>query len=256
MNLLKTIDTVRGKRPEGRVLQVERLRMLSEHTPFAVAEAYKAARTNLMYLPISDSCRRIAMTSAFASEGKTTNTINLAISIAQNGQRILLIDADMRKPRLARMFGVNEGSGLSEFLAGLSREPNIIPSGRENLSLLTSGKIPANPAELLASPKMDELLQVLEDRFEYILIDTPPVNVVTDASLLTKRVHGFLLSVLAEESAIPGLKDAVLKLEQLEATIYGFILGNVNLKTNGYSRRYGRYGRYSAYANPYVEDKD
>lgn len=226
------------------IFTIERKKMLSQDTMFSALEAYRAARTNLMYLPIADHCRRIVLTSAICGEGKTLNSINLAIVMAQSGQRVLLIDADMRKPRIAQMFDVHPEGGLSEFLAGMDQTPKIIPSGRDNLWIMSSGKIPPNPAELLASPRMDELFEAINEKFDYVLLDTPPLNVVTDASVLTGHVHGFLIVVKAEYSDIHSIQESVMILEQLGATIYGFILGDVDLKVRGYGKRYSTYEKY------------
>ncbi|MEA4973469.1 Tyrosine-protein kinase YwqD [bioreactor metagenome] len=223
-------------------------KMLGKKSSFAAVEAYKSTRTNLMFIGDGEGCKKIVFTSTFVGEGKTTNCINLAITLAQNGQKVLLIDADMRRPTAKGVFEINTKVGLSEILAGLAtweneteEEPYIYRSKRRNLFVLHSGHIPPNPAELLASKQMKNLLEKCEKEFDYIIIDTPPISVVTDAAVLANVVNGYVIVVRAGVTPKDSLSESVLRLEQLGANIIGFILNDVDPKTSLYKHSSGRY---------------
>lgn len=227
-------------------IKLDRKNMLTKKSSFSVKEAYNSARTNLLFLKKDKGCQRLAFTSCYPSEGKTINCVNMAISLSQNNKRVLLIDCDMRRPRIRNMFDVPAAPGLSEHLAGIEETPMIREAkDYPNLSILTAGKRPPNPAELLSSDAMIEMLDKLSGDYDYILLDTPPVNVVTDAAVLKRAVHGYLMVVRAGMTQHDEVTTALSKLEQLEANVLGFILNDAF--TQGGSR-YGRYGRYSRYA--------
>ncbi|MBR5480025.1 MAG: CpsD/CapB family tyrosine-protein kinase [Clostridia bacterium] len=227
-------------------IKLDRKNMLTKKSSFTVKEAYNSARTNLLFLKKDKGCQRLAFTSCYPSEGKTINCVNMAISLSQNNKKVLLVDCDMRRPRIRHMFDVPASPGLSEHLAGIEETPMIREAkDYPNLSLLTAGKRPPNPAELLSSDAMIEMLDKLSSEYDYILLDTPPVNVVTDAAVLKRAVHGYLMVVRAGMTQHDEVTAALAKLEQLEANVLGFILNDAF--TQGGSR-YGRYGRYSRYA--------
>lgn len=211
--------------------------VLNKNSHFSIVEAYNAIRTNLLYLPIETSCKKIVITSSLANEGKTIATINIAIAMAMIGKRVLLIDADMRASILHRYLNIEEKSGLSEYLVGLDAKANIISLRADGypISLLMKGNIPPNPAELLLSNRMENLLKKLENEFDYIFIDTPPVEVVSDATSLLKCVDGYLMIVRSEYSDIEILRESVEKLEHLHAVIYGFILNQVTSTRKNYN---------------------
>lgn len=231
-----------GKSQYPERLQSERKRMVNDASPFAISEAYKAARTNLMFM---GDCNRIAFTSSLPNEGKTINCINLAITIAQTGNKVLLIDADLRKPSLHRMFYEQVSPGLSDRLAGLSGETCIRETNYENLFLITAGRIPPNPAELLGSNKMLELLKEVEKDYDFIFLDTPPINLVTDAVILTKVVQGVVFIVREGVTRMDVLKEAINKLEQVNANVLGFLLNEVDAKKKSYRYRYKYNYKYS-----------
>ena len=229
--------------------------LLGEKSAFAYQEAYRVARTNLLYLPIEDRCRKIAVTSAVPAEGKSTVSANLAISLAMAGKRVLIIDMDMRKPVQNMMFRKPRGPGLSEFLAGLDEAPSVQQTEYEGLSLLASGRIPKNPAELMLSKRMDALFGRLEQDYDYILVDTPPIAIVTDATLVAKHVHGYILSARGRYSKTDGVQRAAATLREANVPVYGVILNGLNPKDGRYGgyRYYGRYKRYgkSGYYSSY-----
>ena len=219
--------------------------ILSVKSPFAVSEAYKAARTNLMFMLAGEGCKRVVFTSANASEGKTTTCINLAITFAQTGSRTLIIDADMRKPRVHKNFRIQSSPGLSDKIGGFSDVDCLYDTDYDNLTVMPAGTIPPNPAELLSSKSMSELLEKLSESFDYIFIDTPPVNVVTDAAALSRNINGVVLIARHGITTKESIKVSVTALEQAGAEILGFMLNDVNLDTNHYARyKYKNYYQY------------
>lgn len=223
--------------------------LLNEDTSFAVAEAYRMARTNIFYLPTEDHCKKIVIASAVASEGKSTCSINLSKILAQAGKKVLLIDADMRRPRIAQYLAIEKQEGLSEYLAGISEHAEIIKNTDLGFDLIVSGNVSSSSAELLATPRISTLLEECSKSYDYIMIDTPPVNVVTDATVLADKIDGYLLAVRAGFSNINDIKQMVHSLEQVDAKILGIILEDVDPKTELYGKysRYGRYGKYGRY---------
>ena len=212
--------------------------LLDLKTPFAAKEAYKSARTHLLYTcPGEGSCKKIAVTSSIEHEGKTLTCMNLAISIAQTGKRVLIIDADLRRPMHKNVFELQETEGLSEQLAGIigfnSKEGQIAAcrTKYENLMVLPSGNIPPNPTELLSSLRLHNIISALEEHFDYIFIDTPPIGIVTDTALLIPEVQGHIFIVRAGKARMDGLRRAVETMAQLGGNILGFILNDYNPKT-------------------------
>lgn len=255
-----------GKRKEQRKASVfrkaDKSKMLHKDSPFAVVEAYNSIRTNLMFLSKNEKCPMFAVTSAVPGDGKTTNCVNLAISFANMGKKTLIIDADMRNPTVHRFFYAPMKNGLSELLAGINKEINIRPSGLENLSLLTAGTTPPNPTVLLSSTEMCALSEKLKAEFDYIFVDTPPVEVVSDAAALAEKVTGYILIVNSGESELEDIRYSCNALEQVGGTIAGFILNGFNYKDGGYGKlgqysyRYAYRGRYSyhSYRQKYGSD--
>lgn len=226
-------------------LNLEKKNMLSADSSFSVTEAYKATRTNLQFLKFDNKCQRIAFTSCYPSEGKTINCVNIAISLSLTNKRVLIVDCDMRRPRVRHLFDLPASPGLSECLAGIEDTPTVRTTEYENLFVLTAGKRPPNPAELLSSDRMGTLLQELSEQFDFILLDTPPVNVVTDAVVMKKNVHGYVMIVRAGMTQREEVKAALSKFEQLEANVIGFVLNDAYTQTG---MRYGKYGKYNKYS--------
>lgn len=227
--------------------------ILNEDTSFAVSEAYRMARTNIFYLPTKDSCKKIVIASAVASEGKSTCGINISKVLAQAGKKVLLIDADMRRPRIARYLAIDQQEGLSEYLAGISDNAEIIKDADLGFDVIVSGNVSSSSAELLATPRVSALFEECSKNYDYIIIDTPPVNVVTDATVLADKIDGYLLAVRAGFSNVDDIKQMVRSLEQVEAKILGIMLENVDPKTEIYGKynRYGKNGKYGGYYKNY-----
>lgn len=221
---------------------------LSANSPFAIKEAYNAIRTKLMFVGKGEKCPVFAVTSSLAGDGKTTNAVSLAVSIAMAEQKVLLIDADMRKPTVHRHFGTEAKNGLSEVLADLTNEINLRPTDCPNLSILTAGQIPPNPAELLGSKQMDNLLEYVKQYFDYVIIDTPPVNIVTDATIMADKVTGYIFVAQSGKNHVRDLKDAVQKVEEMNGTVVGMVLNDpYNRADAHYSYSYRKYYRYDRY---------
>ncbi len=222
--------------------------LLGDKTAFHVKEAYKAMRTNVMFSVPGEGCKVIGVTSAVPSEGKSTTVLNLAITFAETGSRVLLIDADMRRPNIKRILGAGEGAGLSDVLARFVKEEEAIASsGYENLDIVFSGNVPPNPVELLASENMKETIEKLGKSYDYIFIDTPPINVVTDATVVSRLLHGMILVTRENVSRKDETEEALNKLRFVNAKILGLVLNDKQY----HSKRRGYYGKYRQYKHHY-----
>lgn len=237
--------------------------ILSENSKFVVNEAYKMARTNIMFsFPDDDGCKVIACTSAMQGEGKTTTCINLAISFAQTGARVILIDADLRKPRVDRYLNIENSLGLSELCGGLEHDIDKVVQYVEdkNLYCITSGRIPPNPAELIGSENMDKLLETLRESYDYVFVDVPPVNIVTDATILAKKCSGTMLVVRENDTTHDTFSAAIDSLKFFDVKIIGIIV-NYSVGTTGGKYKYRHayrktpYGSYAGYGYGYGKDE-
>lgn len=206
------------------------------------AEAFRRFRSSLSFLNVDAPARTILVTSANGSEGKTTNAVNLAASLAEAGSRVILVDADLRRPSVQKAFNVNSAIGLTQYLRGYAGFGELTQSsGRANLDLLMAGELPPNPAELLGSKQFAELLDELSGEYDYVIVDSPPVLPVTDASVIGQCVDGVVLVVRAGVSRSP----AVLKAHQILCNAHVGVLGTVLNGTSAKSYGYG-YG-YAAH---------
>ena len=214
-----------------------RRQILNKNSSFAVQESYKTLRTNVRFFLRGNSCKRICITSGAAGEGKSITLLNLAISMGEDGQKVLLIDADLRRPAQARLLVEKVSPGLSNVLAGLSTaEEAIRKEIYPNLDILFSGDVPPNPSELLGSDKMQELIEDLSQKYDYILVDTPPVSIVSDASIVANLLDGVLLLVWKDRSRKDAVKRAINNLQLTGAKILGFVInGTVLEKSVNYS---------------------
>jgi len=224
------------------------INVLNEKTPFSIREAYKTARTNIIFaLAGKPGSKKIIFTSSEPSEGKSTTSLNIAITFAQTGAKVLIIDCDLRKPRLHRYMGVSRKDGLSDLLVGLADVETAIHHHDEyNLDFIPAGQIPPNPVELLSSNAMDGLLKYLGDRYDYIFIDTPPVTTVADAASMAKMVDGYVVVVRHNYSIYELLEKNLESLKFAEAKILGFMMNDIKpMMGIGYGK-YG-YGSYSSH---------
>ena len=233
---------------EKKNVEMQRGSILGERTDFYVKEAYKALRTNVIFSIPADGCRRICVTSSTAGEGKSITTLNLAISFAEAGRHVLLIDADLRRPNQSRLLNESATPGLSTILAGLCPLEETVHKGiRSHLDVIFSGEVPPNPSELLGHERMRALLDTLSSQYDYILIDTPPVNVVTDACVLSNVLDGVLFVVRNDYAESDAVLAAVKQLELAGAKLLGFILNGIDSSTEKYG-----YGKYKNYGYKYT----
>jgi protein-tyrosine kinase len=207
----------------------------------AAAEAYRTLRTNIQFASPDKPAHTILATSTRPDDGKSTTIANLAITFAAAGSPTVLVDADLRRPHLQQIFGLSNDAGLTTWVAEAARasDASKVPLPLQetdipNLKVLTSGPVPPNPAEILASQRMAELLLLLRETVEYVLIDTPPIIAVTDAAVLATRVDGVLLVVNAGKTR----RDLAIKardmLRQVNANILGVVLNNASLDKSAY----------------------
>jgi capsular exopolysaccharide synthesis family protein len=207
------------------------------------AETFRMIRTNLAFMSQELPLRSAVITSAMPLEGKTTIASNLAVTLAQFGRSVLLVDSDLRRPRLHRVLEVGNQSGLSTLVEGRSTLKGSIHQTKvDGLSLLTSGPIPPNPSELLHSEAFARVKDELLDHFDYVLFDSPPMGAVTDAAILGPQVDGVLLVVRAGTSTVHSIAGARKQLQGVSARLLGAILNDADLRIKGY--RYGA-GGYS-----------
>ncbi len=231
-------------------------KLLTTSSTFAVKEAYNSIRTNLLFTQQGEKCPIFVVTSPTANNGKTINSANLAINFAQMGKKTLVIDADMRNPSLHKLFSLSSRNGLSEILAGLTDNITVTKTEIENLSVLTSGKIPPNPTELLSSPRMDKLLDFVKEHYDCVFIDTPPINIVTDATVFSQKATGYVIIVKTDTTNVPELKTTVSTLQSINANILGFILNDANSEKKKYYSYYRKYSRNYSYNYKYSYGND
>ena len=198
---------------------------------FAVSESYKTIRTNLQFLlTCVEGCRVIAVSSAQAQDGKTTNSVNLAISFSQLGKKVLLIDADLRRPTIAKKLKIENTDGLSGILAGFATPDKAILQMNANFSVLPSGAIPPNPSELLASLEFQSLIEEFKKSYDYIIIDTAPVGIVSDALSVGSISNGVLVVVKARSTTYADFERVSDSLKFAGITLLGAIINGAEVK--------------------------
>lgn len=230
----------------------------SANVPFDYEEAYKATRTNIIFslAEKTEGCKTIVITSAIPNEGKTTICLNLALSFAQTEAKVLVIDADLRKPKVHTYLNLENNIGLTNVLAGLDDISTAIKKHTSGFDYIPSGHIPPNPVELLSSKKMEELLEQLSQSYDYIFIDTPPVMIVTDASALARYSTGVILVAKYMFTTRENLEKAISNLKFVNANILGILLNSLESAKRrtykkAYSRKYYKYYKYYGYEYTY-----
>lgn len=225
-------------------LLVERRNLLSSKSNFFVREAYKTLRTNVSFaLNGEKSGNVIVVTSSLKDEGKSVTAINLAISYAMADYKVLVIDCDLRRPKIARLLQLNSKVGLSNLISNIDLiEDAVLPTQVPGLEVIPSGDIPPNPSELLGSSQMLNILETMRKRYDFIILDSPPVNIVTDSVILGSRSDGILFVVRSKCSERGAVIHAIDQLEYAKIKILGFVLNDVDIEKMHYSAyRYRRY---------------
>ena len=230
-------------------------RFVDAYPKSQVAESLRAIRTNLLFMSADNPARRILVTSPSPQEGKTTVAINLAIVMAQSGARVLLVDTDMRRPRVHKAFNIRPQKGISTMVLGESDlADTVYHSPIENLDVLMCGPTPPNPAELMHTERFSTVIDQLTEAYDHIIFDSPPVAVVTDAAILSKMVDGTVLIVKSLKTTREAAKHATGVLLDIDANILGAVLNDVNLANRKYGRHFYYY-YYQKYGDYYGESE-
>ena len=218
---------------------LQRKMILNESSPFVLQEAYKTLRTNLLFSLRGNGCKRFCITSSMPGEGKSITILNLAISIAQTGKKVLLIDADLRRPALGRLLAENAAPGLSNVLAGqLSAFEASRKQVYNNLDVMFSGDIPPNPSELLSSEQMMAMIEELSTQYDFILVDAPPVNMVSDCCIVANMLDGIVLLARQNKARKDGVRLAVNQLQLTNTKLLGCVFNGVAATAKRYYQYY------------------
>ncbi|HTH51942.1 MAG TPA: CpsD/CapB family tyrosine-protein kinase, partial [Pyrinomonadaceae bacterium] len=227
--------------------------LIGADTRSSLAEAYRHLRTSILLSTAGHAPKSLLITSSLPSEGKTTTATNTAISLAQTGAKVLILDGDMRLPRLHGIFGIENGVGLSSLLASDFNEENTLAAIKQHdktkLYVLPSGPIPPNPAELIGSEQMSRLLRFLQTQFTHVVVDSPPIASFTDGVLIASMVDGVILVVHSGKSSRQVVKRSRQLLQEIGAKVFGVVLNNVNLNAKQnyyYYQTYYHRNKYQA----------
>lgn len=220
--------------------------LIALHSPRSTAsESYRGIRTNIMFSTAESVPQVILVSSAGPREGKTITAANIAIIMAQAGSKIIILDCDMRRPEIHNLFGATRDRGMSNILVGVDNIGEIIQSTEiPNLDVITSGPIPPNPSEMLGSKRMESLLVALRKKYDHILIDSPPVTAVTDASVLSKSADGVIMVIRTGDMARQIVKNGIDQFNNVGAHFIGAVLNGIDLSSSKYSYYYYQYYRY------------
>jgi len=226
-----------------------------ENAPFPVVEAYKALRANIQFSGVGRKVKRILFTSSNPMEGKTSVSVNLAVTLGQAGQKVLLIDSDLRKPRVHTLLNMPLTPGLTNVLVKNYDFDNAVKrDSKRCIDVLTCGPIPPNPSEMLGSSEMKEFLESIEDKYDYIIMDTPPLLLMADAAVLSKYADGVVIVIQAGVTTFDMVKGVIGNLQKAGANILGCVLNDVRMEDIS-KHRYGtKYGYYKNYSHYYEKD--
>lgn len=246
------------KKEEDSFVIVEHRNTLHKNLKFTATEQYKLLRTNLSFiLPEGEKCPVIGITSSTRGEGKSTTAINLAYVLAENGSRVVLIDGDMRLPSVARKMRIKGNPGLTNLL--MKKELSIDAFACELLDtfyVIPSGPIPPNPSELLGSQRMTDVLNTLKEEFDYIVIDLPPVNIVSDALSVSGLISGMVVVVREEYTEKKELESCIRQLRLSNVNLLGFVMNDSKSSDGSYSKyKKNRYYKNGGYYKKSSKDK-
>lgn len=208
------------------------------------SEAYRTLRTSLLYALVDDPPKVIVMTSPGPAEGKSTTCANLGVVLAQADKRTLIIDADLRKPVMHRIFGLRNMRGVVNVLTGEYDLPDVWHEPIVGLKVITTGSLPPNPTELVGSRRFAELVHRARETFDYVLIDAPPVGMVSDPAIVAAQGDGVLLVLDAQKTRKASVRQSIRGLRTMGANVLGTVMNNVDASEGPYA-----YGRYQTYTN-------
>lgn len=233
--------------------------MFGPNLNFATTEAYKLLRTNVMFSFADDGEGHvIGISSSVQAEGKSSTASNLAYMLAESGSRTILVEADLRKPTLGQKLNIPRVPGISNLLVSREDYKGVVQhcSLAPNMDVVTSGEIPPNPSELLASARMEELIQQLKKDYDYIVMDLPPVNVVSDTLAISKFLDGIVMVVRSCLSDQHMLSEAMRQLDMVNVRVLGFVYRNTDAVSKRYGKNYGKYygKRYYKYYRKYYHE--
>ena len=215
---------------------------------FQVVESYKQLRTNIMFAMSAKDTHVVGLSSSLPGEGKSVTSANIAIATAQTGAKVVLIDCDLRKPVQHKIFGLENKKGLSSVLGRMAKIDDVINKDvTENMDVISSGPMPPNPSELIASKNMEEFVKEVAKRYDYVIIDTPPINVVTDALELAKYTGGLVVVTRQGITTYEDVKRTIHSAKLIEVPILGLVVNGVKeskFSGYGYKRRYGYKYKY------------
>jgi capsular exopolysaccharide synthesis family protein len=215
------------------------------HPKSMLSEAYRNIRTSILLSFSEKPPKRIAISSPNPSEGKTTTVINTAIALSQTGAQVIIIDSDMRKPRVHKVFNEENGAGLSSFLSGNANLESVIKkSDVPNLCYIPSGPIPPNPSELIGSKLFKSMMESLGERFDHIVLDSPPVLGFADTMIISTSVDGVILVVWGGKTPRETLQRAKEVLHQVNAKILGVVINRIDIQRSDYGYYYYKYQHY------------
>lgn len=231
---------------EKNVDQNDSLQLITDNAPFDYVEAYKKLRTNVNFVTANGKNRKIVVTSTLRDEGKSSVSVNLAISLAQANNKVLLIDADMRNPSLHRYMRLKRESnlGLPSLLTGEAKVGDCLIRTEHGVDVIAGGPIPPNPVELIGSEAMGELLKSAAQNYDYIICDAPPVGVITDAAAMSSLCDGVLFVIRQKYANRNQVRSAIESLQTVNAKILGVIMGQYTIPRNP-GKYYGGYHGYS-----------
>ncbi|MBQ6847852.1 MAG: CpsD/CapB family tyrosine-protein kinase [Clostridia bacterium] len=219
---------------------------IATKAPFAVVEAYKNIRIRLLSMLEESGGKVIAFTSPNASEGKSTTAVNMAINLAQLNKKVILVDTDIRRATVHKKLKIDNFTGLSDILAREITFDNAVTKYNNFLDVLTSGSITNNPSDLIGSTDFDKLLEQLRQEYDFVIIDTPPVNVISDSLSVSQKCDGVIIITRIGVTTYADVRDAVSSLEDLNINVLGTIINGAGGAGSSYSK-YGKYGSYSKY---------
>jgi capsular exopolysaccharide synthesis family protein len=249
---------VGGNAPEDEETRGTSELLINNDPRSSLAEAYRQLRTSILLSTAGHAPKSLLITSSLPAEGKTTTAVNTAISLAQTGAKVLVIDADMRRPRLHSVFGVSNAEGLSTILSSEMQAADILNiiqyENDSKLHLLPSGPIPPNPAELICSEQMANLLKSMQDHFTHVVVDSPPIASFTDGVLVASMVDGVILVVHSGKSSRQIVRRSRQLLMDINAKVFGVVLNNVNLRSQD-NYYYQSYYHRDYYRSPEEDDK-